>query len=72
MALGIDDGLAGFHRTAENGRQLHGSKPEPDLAPADAGDVEQVVDQPGELVGLPLDDVAAPGELRIGERRGRA
>ena len=34
--------------------------PELDLAAGDPGDVQQVVDQPGEVLDLPLDDVLGP------------
>ena len=34
-----------------------------DLAAGDPGDVEQVVDQPGEVLDLPLDDVRRPVEV---------
>ena len=39
-----------------------------DVAARDARDVQQVVDQPREVLHLPLDHVARPGELRIGQR----
>ena len=35
------------------------------LVAGDAGDVQQVVDQPGQVLDLPLDHVAAPAELRL-------
>ena len=38
---------------------------EPDLPAGDAGDVEQVVDEPGELPDLPLDDVARPAAVLL-------
>ena len=39
-----------------------------DLAAGDAGDVEQVVDQPGQVPDLPLDDVLGPVDGRSGRR----
>ena len=42
---------------------------EVDLAAGDARDVEQVVDQARQVLHLPLDHIARPGELRV--RRAR-
>ena len=39
------------------------SRFELDLALRDAGDVEQVVDEPGEVLRLPLDDLVGVGDL---------
>ena len=40
--------------------RVHAMLSEPNLAARDAGDIEQVVDEPDELSHLPLDDVARP------------
>ena len=54
------DGLDGL---VEDRRGVDDLRPEADLAAGDPGDVEQVVDEPGEVLDLPLDDVHGPGSI---------
>ena len=56
------DGLDG---TADDRREVERLLPEADLPPGDAGDVQQVVDQPGEVLHLPLDDLLRPFEVLL-------
>ena len=57
------DGLDGV--VEDGGVASMSSFCEVDLAPGDAGDVEQVVDEAGEVLDLPVDDVPAPFEVLL-------
>ncbi len=49
-----------LHRRGHHRRQLHRLALELDLPPGDAGDVEQVVHQPRQVLHLPLEDAPLP------------
>src|SRR5690606_30370886 len=76
-------GLGHFHRAGDDAGQVHARGGQADLSAGDAADVEQVVDEPGQLGHLAVDDVAATLDVlrldvfqlhhryRIGDRRQR-
>ena len=58
---------AGFHRAFDYVAQIDIFQAQRELARRDAGDIQQVVDQPCELRALPVDDGAASRDfIRIG------
>jgi hypothetical protein len=46
---------AGFERRGHDGGQVHRFLPELNLAPRDAGDIQQVVEQPRQMRHLPIE-----------------
>jgi hypothetical protein len=61
-----DQGLHLLGCPAHDGGEVDGRSPQGDLALADAGDVEQVLDEAGEVAHLPLDHLAELGkQLRL-------
>ena len=61
----LDERADGLDGTADDRREVERLLAELDLAPRDAGDVQQVVDQPGQVPDLPLDDLLGPFELLL-------
>jgi hypothetical protein len=71
----VDERPGRLNRLVENRARVHEILPQANLPARDAGDVEQVVDEPDELPHLPLDDIARPvaallvgGQLEDGHR----
>ena len=62
----LDQWPAGFDGAAHHRHQVQPLLAEFDLAPADAGNVEQIVHQPGHLPHLAVDHVPGPLQLRHG------
>ena len=60
----LDERAAGFDGAIHHRRQLDPLLAEFDLASGDAGHVQQVIDQPGHLVYLPVDHLRGPLQFR--------
>lgn len=60
LATGFHEGLADLRRVPEKGPQLDLLPAQADLAAGDAGDVEQVFDQPAHVLDLPMDHGSRP------------
>ncbi|MNT20416.1 hypothetical protein D3C72_1557240 [compost metagenome] len=58
MAAGLDQRHACFHGPGNDGLQVRAFHLEFDLAPRDAGHVQQIIDQVHHLIDLPLHHVA--------------
>ena len=69
MIRRIDQRAAGFHRVGDDGREIHGSLLQIDLAAGDARDVHQVIDQPHHVTDLAIHDLVGGhrGLARSGE-----
>jgi hypothetical protein len=58
VGTALDQGADPFDGALEDGAQVHDLLPQADAAAGDAGDVEQVVHQPGEVLDLALHHLA--------------
>ena len=67
VPLLLDQRPAGFERRRHDGGEVHPFLPELDLAPRDAGDVQQVIQQPRQMRDLPIEDLS--GRLDVGRAR---
>ena len=66
LALLVDQRADDLDGAVDDVADVERLAPQDDLALGDPRDVEQVVDQPGELPGLAVDDVAGPLQLGVG------
>ena len=65
VTLGDARRAQGGHGAPRGGQQVHGTGLEDDLAGHHAPDVEQVVHQPREVLGLPGDDLGGPRTAQV-------
>ncbi len=65
MMMRLDDRTAGFDRVGHDGCDVDGLFLEPDLAAGDPGNLQQFVDQLGQLAHLVVDDIAGPAQVGI-------
>ena len=63
--MGIDDRAAGLHRVGDDRGDVDRLLLQPDLAPGDARDLQQVVDELRHLPHLVVDHVAGPAERGV-------
>ena len=69
VALRIDCGTCGLHRSADDGGEICHLGAQLQGAPRDTRDIEQIVEQQRHLPDLAIDDFVAPALLRLGRRR---
>ena len=65
MAVSIDDRAAGLHGVGDDHGHIDHFLLEPDLAPGDPGDLQQIVHKLRQLLDLVVDHVASPAKGRV-------
>ena len=71
MLVLADERLQRLDGSGEDRLDLHRLLRQLDRASRDARDVEQIVDEPREMHGLAIDDVARPAQLGVVDRQAR-